>query len=253
MAKISSVIKFTGNLDGMVGMKGANGETYLRKNVKPANPRTEAQVEVRTKMSLAGQLSKLTPPSAIIGLGGSKRERRNRFMKIIMKNAVVNTNVQGLVNASTASIEPEELVFSEGIGMQVPVTIANAEGTARGLKATISAETLNMLDDHNVKALMVIFVWSDNDVYRYVDVKTTSTTEMQTNGVVSLNLSAKANVYVIPLIPTEAGVSSKYFEGVTIYNDNGYKVVNEALTSGYATLGQSVYSGSGSYQANGQS
>ena len=246
MAKFDSIIKFTGNLDGMVGMKGANGQTYIRKNVKPADPKTTAQVATRTKVSLAGQLSKLTPKSAIIGMGGSTRERRNNFMKTILRNSQVSNNN----GQSEAFLAPQGLVFSTGRDFPINVTIAQATGVARGIRVSISADEKSRLDNAGVSAAMIIFVWSDSDDdYRFVDVHSATTQEM-VEGVTSLNLNAKCNVYVVPLLPVDGTSRAAYIEGISRINEaalgeNGYSVIAELSSNGTIALGQSRFNGVG--------
>lgn len=241
MAKFDSIIKFTGNLDGMVGMKGANGQTYIRKNVKPADPKTEVQVGVRTKMSLAGQISKLTPKWAIIGMGGSTRERRNNFMKAILRNATVET----VNNTPTATLAPQGLIFSTGRDFPVNITIASATGVARGINVSITAAEQTRLNEAEVMSMMVIFVWSDSDDdYRFIDVKTATTAEMVA-GIVSTNLNAKCNIYVIPLLPVDGTSRATYMEGVTRIENEGYSVIAELSSKGAIALGQSRFNGVG--------
>lgn len=249
MAKFDSIIKFTGNLDGMVGMKGANGETYIRKNVKPADPKTTAQVGTRTKISLAGQISKLTPKEAIIGMGGSTRERRNNFMKNIIRKATID-NTAG---KAEAFLTPEQLVFSMGRDFPVVVTIAEVTGVARGIRVNISAAEKTRLDNAGVMSMMVIFVWSDNNnEYRYIDVKT-ATSEAMVEGVTSLNLNSKCNVYVVPLLPVDGTSRAAYEEGVTRISDlgeNGYSVIAQLSSNGMIALGQSQFNGVGTVTGN---
>lgn len=252
MAKFDSIIKFTGNLDGMVGMKGANGETYIRKNVKPADPKTTAQVATRNKISLAGQLSRLTPKSAIIGMGGSTRERRNNFMKSILRYSTVN-NING---RSEAFLAPQALIFSTGRDFPINVAIAQATGVGRGIRVSISADEKRRLDVAGVSAAMIIFVWSNNaDDYRFVDVHTATTQDM-VEGVTSLNLNEKCNVYVVPLLPVDGASRTAYIDGVSriseaAVGENGYSVIAELSSNGTIALGQSHFSGVGTISNDG--
>ncbi len=243
MAKFDSIIKFTGNLDGMVGMKGAKGQTYIRKNVKPADPKTQAQVQTRNKVSLAGQISKLTPKEAIIGMGGSTRERRNNFMKNIIRNTA--TDLVG--GQSNATLQPQALVFSTGRDFPVEVNITSVSGVARGVSVSISASEETRLTAAGVRALMIIFVWSDeNDIYKFIDVKTSKTELMVgEQGVVSTNLNSKCNVYVIPLLPIDGAASAAYEEGVGRIETEGYGVIAELSSKGTIALGQSSFRGTG--------
>lgn len=247
MAKFDSIIKFTGNLDGMVGMKGAKGQTYIRKNVKPTDPKTNAQVQTRNKLSLAGQISKLTPKEAIIGMGGSTRERRNNFMKTILRNAAVDFNG----GMSNAVLNPDGLVFSTGRDFPVNVTITPVPKPARGVRVSLSSDEEARLTAAGVKSLMIIFVWSEDDLYRYIDVKTAKTENMSgEQGVSSLNLYSKCNVYVIPLLPVDGAASAAYEEGVSRIENEGYSVIAELSSKGTIALGQSNFSGTGEVTGN---
>lgn len=243
MAKFDSIIKFTGNLDDMVGMKGANGQTYIRKNVKPTDPKTASQIETRTKVSLAGQISKLTPPSAIVGLGGSKRERRNRFMKLMLKNMSIQTNNEG---AKVAMLPPENLIFSEGREFPIAVQISAAEGTARGIVVRVDSGEKARIQTAGVESVIVICVWSDQHlVYHFMDVQSVSVENLGTNGVTSLSLLEKCNVYIIPVLPTDGGNRAEYLAGVERMEDEGYSVAAELIAKDVITLGQSAFKGVG--------
>lgn len=242
MATFDSIIKFTGNLDGIVGMKGTNGKTYIRKNVKPTDPKTTAQVETRTKVSLAGQISKLTPASAIVGLSGGKRERRNRFMKLLLKNmAIINSSDNG---AKVAILPPEKLIFSEGRDFPVSVQINSATG-ARGVTVTMASGEVSRLLEAGIEDAIFIFVWSEDDIYRYIDVKSKKIEFLANEGVTSRNLFEKCNVYVIPVLPVDGGTRADYLEGVERMENEGYSVAAELIAQNAIALGQSAFSGVG--------
>lgn len=243
MAKFDSIIKFTGNLDGMVGMKGANGQTYIRKNVKPADPKTESQVETRTKVSLAGQISKLTPASAIVGLGGGKRERRNRFMKLMLKNMTVQDSSDG--GNKVASLTPEALIFSEGRDFPINLQITSATGTARGIVAKITQEEATRIQNAGIESIIFVFVWSDEDFYRYIDVKSKVVSTLVGEGATSLSLFEKCNVYAIPVMPVDGGARADYLAGVERMEDEGYSVAAQLIAQNAITLGQSSFRGVG--------
>lgn len=243
MAKFDSIIKFTGNLDGMVGMKGAKGQTYIRKNVKPVDPKTKAQVETRTKLSLAGQISKLTPSSAIVGLAGGKRERRNRFMKLMLKNMGI-TDSNDFMN-KVAILPPEKLIFSEGREFPINAQISAAAGPARGVVVKVDAAEGNRIKQAGIESVIVIFVWSEDDIYRNIDVKSVVIDNLSTQGVTSLNLFEKCNVYIIPVLPVDGGARADYLEGVERMEDEGYSVAAQLIAQNAITLGQSAFNGVG--------
>lgn len=80
MGKINSVIEFTGRTGNLVGVKGQNGQVYLRKHVRKIhNDNSEQQVVARAKMALAGNLSKLIKAELLYGMpGNGRRMRRQR-------------------------------------------------------------------------------------------------------------------------------------------------------------------------------
>lgn len=226
MAKLNSVFTFTGKVDNTVGMTGQNGETYLRKFKKPVNPNTADQIVARTKMSLAGQLSKITPASAIIGIsGGSKGLRRQRFVRIIVRNAAMQAN--------NAELEPQKLVFSEGVDAPITLTVTPVtEGTAKGFKAEVSTWP------DGVSGALVVFVWSEKGVYKCVDVKAVS---VDSPSAQSLNLSEKCNIYTIPMLQADGASRADYLEGVNRITNEGYAVATSLISNGIANLGQSRY------------
>ena len=103
---------------GLIGaIRGTIGNTvfYVNQCHKVArvyqpvvsNPNTVGQIQQRTKLALAGRLSKIIPAAAIAGLKGSnKRDRRGEFVRLAVKSAVFSGN--------QASIPDASLVLSQG-------------------------------------------------------------------------------------------------------------------------------------------
>lgn len=118
MAKQKSTFQFSGKIGTIVGMKGANGESYIREYVKPANPKSTKQTEQRVKMSLGGLLSKLTAQSVIYGMGTTPRKRRPTFVSNIVRRAVI-TSSGGQV---LAKINPADILFSDGVNQPIAYT-----------------------------------------------------------------------------------------------------------------------------------
>ena len=115
MAKQKSTFQFSGKIGTIVGMKGANGESYIREYVKPANPKSTKQTEQRVKMTLGGLMSKLTAQSVIYGMGTTPRKRRPAFVSNIVRRAVTTTSG----GQAIAKINPADVIFSDGVNQPV--------------------------------------------------------------------------------------------------------------------------------------
>ena len=200
MAKISSLIEFTGRVGNLVGVKGDNGEFYLRRHVrKVRNVNSEAQIATRAKMALAGSLSKLFPADLLYGMSGrGKRGRRRRWMIKIMQQMTVAT-VDGKVRATLA---PADLILADGQyapGVSV-ADMAIADGSV--------SMTVTIPD--GVERVLVVSAFADSADGRFLSVGSTVATE---SGSVTLPLPEAslnvANIYVVPIVSStsQAGVS----------------------------------------------
>lgn len=114
MAKIVGIIGTgSGRLGNAVLSKGDNGQTFARTyQSQVRNPRTIAQREQRAKMNLAGQISKLFPSSALIGLQqGNNRNNRSAFVKNILNACTIADNGSG---EYTATLVPDKFSIAHG-------------------------------------------------------------------------------------------------------------------------------------------
>ena len=93
MARIVSIIQFTGRAGSAVGSKGKNGKVLLRQyQPSVANPRTEAQMSQRAKIKLAAQVAGMLGEvgrTALIA-NGLKKTERGMLVKKLLKSIVVN-------------------------------------------------------------------------------------------------------------------------------------------------------------------
>ena len=93
MARIVSIIQFTGRAGSAVGSKGKNGKVLLRQyQPSVANPRTEAQMSQRAKIKLAAQVAGMLGEvgrTALIA-NGHKKTERGLLVKKLLKSIVVN-------------------------------------------------------------------------------------------------------------------------------------------------------------------
>lgn len=229
------IYQYSGRLAGAVGMKGRKGNNYVREHVAPKNPRTEAQIEQRAKMALAGLLSKLTPKAAIYGLGNDAIDRRSRFTSNIAINATATT-VDGV---TTAQLAPEKLIFSDGI----------SAGIASGVNASLSQDgaltvSMNAMPE-GVASVIAIGVFSEAATGNYTGVDLAVLTADSLSHQFSARRAEIANVYVIPITRAEGATNTTYERAVAnITASNSYAVVASALTSGAFKYGASEFVGS---------
>lgn len=129
MARINSVISFTGKLGEIVGMKG-KGATFLRRHNAPSNPNTARQLDQRLKFALGVKLANITPEMAYYKLGSNKVERRGALVSQVIKNASIE-NVAGTTPSDIslgfgldARVAYNKLQFSRG-----PQLVTSARST----------------------------------------------------------------------------------------------------------------------------
>ena len=93
MARIVSIIQFTGRAGSAVGSKGKGGKVLLRQyQPSVSNPRTDAQMSQRAKMKLAAQVAGMLGEvgrTALIA-NGYKKTDRGMLIKRLLKSVVVN-------------------------------------------------------------------------------------------------------------------------------------------------------------------
>lgn len=232
MAKLLGIFQFSGKLGQTVGLKGANGENYVRVNVKPTNKNSGAQVDQRVKMSLAGLISKLTAPDLIIGMGSTTRDRRNRFTGTIARNAEATTNSEG---AAIAKLAPEKLIFSDGRLLPVPSELSTTfNGTA------LSVNYAGTYDE-NTAGYLVIGAFSDGD--EYVRIDGTLLTPTETSGSIE-GTGTGVNVYVIPIVRADGATNISYQRAVEdLATSNDYAAATRGVAAGSLVYGASVYAG----------
>lgn len=222
MGKLNSIFTFTGKVDQAVGMKGQNGETYVRKNVVPKNPNTTAQVAQRVKMALAGLISKMTPKSAIYGMGNSDVMRRSNFTSNIARKATVTTT-NGVAQAVLA---PADLIFSDGVNRDLS-SLLTASLVSDVLTVTASA----LPDD--IPAVIVIAAYAQTEDGPYTAIEALTITATSLTATFPARRAAQANVYYIPVMQSEGASRASYERAVAnIAASDSYAAQAEALTSG---------------------
>lgn len=234
MGKQFSTFKFLGKVGGFVGMKGSNGNAYIRTLVTPTNPKTSAQTDQRVKMSLAGQMSKLTPQALIVGMSKDRRMRRPYFTGNIARNAVVTT----IDNQRAAKINPALVLFSDGAAAQVD----SSNITVSAKAASVDISMGNEVFANNIVSMIMVATFADANG-RVVNIA---------NGTVTANnlgieIAAPAgysrvNVYYIPVEMAEGTDNVSYQRVVNLLTqDSSYQALATIAATGSIVYRRSVY------------
>lgn len=150
---MAKVLGLHGKARGKVGSvvyrtEAGIGTIASEYNPNPRNPRTLAQVAQRSKMNLAGQLSKVTPYAAIAGLASSRRAARSMFVSSVLKAANQDTIEENMTRAVA-----DFVVLSKGVEAGVAFTISGVEDeTHATINIDSSASTFSI-----VGAIVVLY------------------------------------------------------------------------------------------------
>lgn len=181
----------------MVFSKGPDGTTIMRAyQPQVANPRSDAQMTQRAKVILSGKLSKIIPAGAISGLmQGTTLKNRSRFTRQILELASV-TNSGGV---KTASIQPQDIIFSEGI---VPMTATVGTVTLTATTATVALSNVNHDGANGLRLVAIVLNPDRSNAYEacaFVDtILQENTTSVVINLPVSLQNGQSVLVYACP-------------------------------------------------------
>lgn len=200
MAKISSLIEFTGRVGNLVGVKGEDGEFYLRRRVRHIhNANSEAQIITRAKVALAGNLSKLFPADLLFGMSGNgKTGRRRHWIVEIMQKMTIST-VEGKVRAV---LDPADMILSDG-QYAYGVSVTNPTIADGNVSMTVTIP-------EGVERVLVVSAFADGTERRFMSVNSTVATA---TGSVTLPLPEErqnvANIYIVPIVrsTSQSGVS----------------------------------------------
>lgn len=213
MAKQFSTFQFVGKVGTLVGMKGKNGSAYIRTLVTPSNPKTAAQTDQRVKMSLAGQMSKLTPQALLVGMSNDKRMRRPNFTGNIARNAVVTT----IDGQRAAKIDPAHVLFSDGAAAMVDANQITI--TAHVADVEIIAQPNAFAND--VVTLIMVLAFADVNGRVTNIVAEPMTVETAETNVVAPNRYSRVNVYYIPVVRKNSADNISYERLVSMLSQDG--------------------------------
>lgn len=199
--------KFRGKVGGQVLRVDAGiGQIISEYNPHPSNPRTVAQTNQRSKMVLAGKISKITPKGAILGLDSNGRKARSLFVSNILRAATLTSEGGDMA----ANVLMSELKLSKGVISPVQFTVARNTGS-NGL--TITAVNPSSAASYG-GALIVVYAsnnaeWIGCKVYAMSKTDTTKDVLLSDFGLVA-DSGAQLTVFTIPIIETNAAVTTAY-------------------------------------------
>lgn len=159
--------KFSGKVGGVVFAVSAGQQIARAYQPIVNNPKSNAQKLQRAKGNLVGQVSKITPWQILEGLGNSKRNRRARFLRILMQRTTSSYSTSN-PNTITAKLANTDYIFSEGsvmptIGVQSAIAAINTINvTVNRLGGIITEEW------ESSGALVVVVIKDVNGMYEHV-------------------------------------------------------------------------------------
>ena len=190
--------QWTGRIGGLV-FKVMNGKQVIVPYKKEVfNPRTKAQMSQRAKFALAGMINKIVPKEVLVGMSPDRRKRRPLFASNIARHA----NVSTAGGSVTATLDANNLVFSQGVAAPVTVNEMTVhDGLVSGTLGTLPEK---------VDAVMMIAVVYDTTVGHYT--RTVYKVVPAGESAISLDTGTAesdnvAHLYAVPMSLTATGLS----------------------------------------------
>lgn len=211
---MAKVISLQGKARGKIGsivyrVEAGIGMIASEYNPSPRNPRTIAQVEQRSKMNLAGRLSKIISYEDIAALGASPRQARQKFMSNLLKS-IRSTTTAGTTTGGGSMIRWNELKFSDGRSYPADITANIAEGTAK-LNASVEFSST----DTTIQGVHFVAVFGDSK--KWLGVRSfeiarhrQATVEIDFSDFVETPEDLAVAVYAIPILLGDEAVSTIY-------------------------------------------
>jgi len=206
--------QWSGRIGGLV-YKVVNGKQVISPyQRKVFNPQSDAQMENRTRFSLASMINKITPKEILQGICDDRRKRRSLFFSQIMRHTVVVKTEEGY----TATLNAEDLVFA--LGEYAPITVSEVTVVDGLVYATISKMP------GSVDAVMVIAVVYDTNIGLYTHMVYDILPAGETSICLDTEVTAAGNVahlYAVPMSLTQLGRSlSGSSDGAERSANNGF-------------------------------
>lgn len=214
---MAKTIGFIGSMRGKAGnlvfCKGEKGVTYARAyQPQVANPKTLLQTDQRGKVNLAGRMTKVTPPAAIVSMGSNKRNARSAFNKNLLEAAVID--VDGLGNR-VAKIAPADIIFSRG-GQAIKASVSTAPAVT-GTEVTIglTLSDSDLAGKYGERIVVAVIDPADKGGYSmvmYKDIVFDNTTAQTISIAYGTAIADQTMVvvYRCPFVLTDGGATLRY-------------------------------------------
>lgn len=240
MAKSSNIIgTIAGKAGSMVFSKGPDGSTIMRAyQPQVANPRTDGQQEQRSKVVLAGKVSKITPAECLTGLSkGSTLKNRSAYTANLI-NAAVVTEVEG---KKVASVMPQRVIFSEGL-TPMAASLGNVTLTAR----TVTIALSNVIADGRNGARFIAMILDPDvdDYYSACAFKDVVFDESQSSVTLDIPFSLlSGQAVLVYACPFRLGNKTRKTKTAGVWIDESIKAKLGLTSAVVADFGQSIYKG----------
>lgn len=220
--------KWSGRVGGEV-YKVVNGEqvvTPYEKHVQTT--KSVGQMAANVKMALAGKLSAITPAEVLMGLRGSKTDRRNALVSNIIKATDLSVSGDNFI----ATLQARDLILSEG-----KAGICNA---AIGLTGSAVMGTITPVSDNIDQVMVIAYAMDYNGDYTKCVYQVVNAEQgVAANINIQIGFApAIVHIYYVPIFFTAAG-RHYYSEHQFAYlpqSQNGAYVFSAMLKAGAENL-----------------
>lgn len=224
MAKsIGLVGTLSGKAGNFVFCKGLDGRTVVRPyQPQVYNPKSTAQSLQRSKMVLAGELSKLAPSSLLVSLSKGRKVMNRAFF---VSNIIRRSEAEFKNGNYVSSIVPEDIIFGRGSATNGARCIGATAGTATQITANFNAMSVPASDLGKVGVRVVVVVANKTqgqgfDEIAFTDHIVAASSSFTVNVFVREMVDQESyyGVYVIPFRLAD-DVASQYGEGGNLSED----------------------------------
>ena len=211
-------------------------------NPTPANPRTLLQTTQRSKMNMAGLLSKMTPYMAIAGLDANRRSARSMFVSNIIKNVTSVSSATG----ATQTLAAAALKLSNGRNILTRVGFGTWSQDQ-----TIAVTVYN--DETNINFLFARVVVYFSKGGKYISCQVADTATIAATQSLAVNIAVplpiqeeggEMNVYVIPVVDDGSEARALYQNYIADpESSEDYQVAFTRSLVSLGVFGESVFGG----------
>lgn len=239
----------TGKVRGKIGstvFRIESGKQIISEyNPTKTGTPTKNQLLVRSRMSLANQVSRLVPYPCIIGLGSSPAKARHAFVGQVFKatTASMTDETTALANLSAADIK-----FSDGVNVGIVRTsVVDTAGTYTRAKGTVSFSP-----SQDVVRFLMIALWHNTTTNEYMLVDAVLSEEVNDNGQAealsyfsetSVVANMNAYLYAIPIVLNTLGKRAAYNEMQLSSTNNAFTASMAVTFTRHNMYGATKYIG----------